>query len=225
MLAFGRTPDGVGIGVRLDAGERTVLTEVVDQVLALLSDDPGGTAEPGHEGAASHPLDGLRMDGPVEAPTDPALHRLLPDASRDDAEVTAEFRRLTEGDLRATKTGNLSLLRGLLDDARPDLVIPVRDAPGVAAALTDLRLVVSQRIGIRTDADAEAVYTLATTGAAGRSDRVDVGAVDSDGSAARVFLATVYVVLSLLQESLVDLLLDDLPLDGTEGSSPSDVAE
>lgn len=195
----------------VDPAERAVLLDVVDEVLALLDgEDPG-------RGAGEDPLDHLRVSAtPVVPPWDPALRRLLPDASRDDPEVTAEFRRLTEADLRSTKTANLLRLRSVVQGAAPELLVLPSEADAVAAALTDLRLVVSERLGVRTDADADALYTLV----GGRlQDEQELDEAEDRRRAAHRFLATVYVVLSVLQESLVGLMLEDLP--GTDPAEPS----
>lgn len=196
----------------LDGVERAALLDVVDDVVELLAaDETGtqltfGTGEPAGAGAgAAWP--GVRMDtGPVAAPSDPALRRLLPDGSRGEPEVAAEFRRLTEGELRGTKAGNLEVLRSLLAADGPDLRVAPSVAPAVAAALTDLRLVLAERLGIRSESDADAVYRLVVEGGP-----IDV--TDPDGVARR-FLATVSTLLGVLQESLVELMLEGLPGEG-----------
>lgn len=191
---------------RLGEAERAVLVDVVDGVVELLG---GPTTDPA-VGPERHPLDALRLsEGPVSTPDDPAVRRLLPDASVDDPQVTAEFRRLTDADLRATKVAHLRGLRTALVAGGSRVVVNREDADRVAAALTDLRLVVSERLGVRTDEDAERVYRTALGETPGTEDRPD--GRDPDGATARRrFLATVYVALSTLQESLVELMLTDL---------------
>ncbi len=191
-----RADDDGGWVVAIAPTERSVLLDVVDEVVELL----GGGESAAQRGvrAAQHPLDALTIDAlPVSPPEDRALRRLLPDASPD-AEVAAEFRRLTEMDLRATKTANLARLRAALADARTEVVVVPSEAPGVAAALTDLRLVISERLGVRSDEDAEEVYRLAAR-------------AGGAASSSRHLLAAVYAVLTQLQESLVELMVADLP--------------
>lgn len=106
---------------------------------------------------------------------------------------------MTEADLRATKTTHLGRLRSLL--AEPDAVLPPTEAPGVAAAMTDLRLVIAERLGVRDEADADAVYELTLAGG---------DATDADDGM-RLLLATVSTLLGILLESLVDLMTDELP--------------
>jgi hypothetical protein len=200
------TAEGAVYVARLEAPERAVLLEVVDDVMELLGHRPSPPPAVGDD-----PLAVLRMTvAPVPSPTDPALLRLLPHASQD-AEVAQEFRRLTEDDLRAGKHGRLLRLRACIDAAGPDLVVLPSEASLVAAALTDVRLVVSERLGIRTDADSDAVHRLVLEGVQPQGD---------DREEAGRLLATVHVMLSLLQESLVELMLARLP-DGPALGSPS----
>ena len=200
----------------LDEAERDVLLAVVDQVVELLGGLEAADAGPFRLGAA-----------PLGPPEDPAVRRLLPDASRADPEVAAEFRRLTEPELRASKITNLLRLRDAVADARPSLVVAPTAAPGIAAALTDVRLVLADRLGLRTDADAVALDdALAAALEAAEPqepeepvDPVDPGG-DGDSAVAHVlFVATVYQVLGLLQDSLVGLMLDGLPDD--DGPDPT----
>lgn len=108
-------PADEGWAADLGPGERSVLLEVVDEVLAMLRAQrpqwPGPTPDP----------------DPVDPPTDPALRRLLPDASRGAPDVAREFRRLTEADLREAKAANLEALRAALA-AGPRLVVAPDDA-------------------------------------------------------------------------------------------------
>lgn len=185
----------------LDGPEQGVLLAVVDEVVELLGGDP-------RRAVGDHPLEAVRLGvGPVPAPADPAVRRLLPDASRDDAEIAAEFRRLTEGDLRSTKVGNLLRLRAaLLAAGALEMAVASSEAPAVAAALTDVRLVIAERLGVRTEEDADAAQRLVLDG------RPEVGGVGATGAdAARRSLATVFVVLGMLQDSLVELMLGALP--------------
>jgi hypothetical protein len=83
---------------------------------------------------------------------DPALTRLFPVAYRDDPDAAAEFARYTRSGLVDTKTANAgavaaALTGGELVELSPDAAerwLPV---------LTDLRLIVAERIGIHADDD------------------------------------------------------------------------
>src|SRR5699024_5532412 len=134
----------------------------------------------------------------VSAPTDPALARLLPDASEDDDELNAEFRRLTESDLRRTKVARLRTVWETLRRGEGQLRIPVQDGMDWAAALNDVRLVISERLEITTEAEAEAIQQRAAGAVAGSEDEV------------RQALGMVYSALSWLQESLLQVMLPTL---------------
>ncbi len=142
-------PDDGAFVAHLDAPERALLVHLVDEVVSLL----GG---PAAADVAPFTLSGA----PVPAPVDPAVRRLLPDASRADPEMAAEFRRLTEADLRGAKVTQLLVLRAALADDVSEVVVQAADAPAAAAALTDVRLVAADRLGLRTDADADALQAM-----------------------------------------------------------------
>lgn len=184
---------------RLDAGERAVVASVVADVAELLG---AGRFEDGPR-SASTPVDGPSPDGwslrtaPVPPPQDPAVRRLLPDASRDDPEVAGEFRRLTEDDLRSRKVARLQRLWTSLVHGEPGwpehaLVVSPQAADDVAATITDLRLVLGERLDLRTDADSEALYD---------------GLATEPEDDVRAYLASVYGALSWLQESLLAVML------------------
>lgn len=90
--------------------------------------------------------------------------RLLPAAS-EDIEIAEQFRQLAEADLRSIKAARLVKLAGFVtgdslvqhedapgeerpSDMEADVVIPVADASDVAAAFTDLRLLLACLIEI-----------------------------------------------------------------------------
>lgn len=228
-----------GYVVTLHPAEREVVVALVSEVADLLGPDDAGSG-PG-DGARqddAHPDDAHPFDAsawssePVGAPDDPALHRLFPDAYPDDPEHAAEFRRLTEGDLRTTKSARLRTLIALLggsdghhhdraadpDDADPDdaedadpdeavqtveVMVPSDRAPDVVAALTDLRLVMAERMGVRTADDADALTELVTR-------PWGPEAADPERAATRL-RATLYLMLGVLQDTLLDAMAGDGP--------------
>jgi len=214
MRGFLATDAGYVAG--LDATEREVLATVVADVAELLG--AGRFTAAPRVGAPdvadpTQTLLGLHaVPAVVPAPIDPAVHRLLPDASDDDPELAAEFRRLTEGDLRETKVDRLRAL-WLALAARPaddDFLVARADAPALAATLTDLRLVLADRLGVESDEDSEALYDAL--------DRRDHGEANPGRSAREVlqdeirdYLGSLYAALSWLQESLLHVLTEDLP--------------
>jgi hypothetical protein len=230
VRAFRR--DGDALVAEVEPGEREVLATVVADVAELLG---GGRLEERSratdEEAASIGLR-LRLD-PLPAPDDPAVHRLLPDASRDDADVAAEFRRLTEDDLRQQKIDRLADLfdRLTADEAPPGedgdadahdaphdaprrhrargrhasatvVRVPKDRAPALAATLTDIRLVLGERLGVTDEQESE------------RLEHDVVGAdpdADDRAAQARQYLGSVFLALGWWQETLMACLLADLP--------------
>ncbi len=123
---------------------------------------------------------------------DPALARLLPDGHRADPHLAKEFRRLTESGLRARKRRNLALASAALQ-RRGHLVLTAEEAGALLKGLTDLRLVLGERLGLRTDEDADLVAEALRAGA------------DSDDP--WVSAAVLYDVLTWWQEALVAALV------------------
>jgi hypothetical protein len=185
----------------LDDVERTILAGVVADTAILLgarwAEGALGEAEP-----ATDPLDALDWDADrVESPSDPALARLLPEASREDAELAAEFRRLTEGSLRRGKVANLRVVWTALRMGSGPLAVPRAEAPRWASALTDVRLVLAARLGIETEEDADRVHDVA-------DGLVPVAEEDVEAEV-QAALASLYSALTWLQESLLQAMLDD----------------
>ncbi|MCL2424014.1 MAG: DUF2017 domain-containing protein [Micrococcales bacterium] len=184
------TQDVQAYAAAMSRTERTVLGQVVGDVEALLAPDVPVSADP------------LWLSTEVVVPPeDPAVARLLPDASRDDPDVATEFRRLTQEDLRATKVAGLHALSLRLSATPPgydprDVVVLMDEAPRTAAALTDVRLVLAERLGLRTDDDAE---SLAVELSDPRSDRPRRG------------LGDLYQALTWWQETLIHAMTESLP--------------
>lgn len=230
MRAFRR--EGDRFVAEMEAGERDVLATVVSDVAELLGiGERLETWEPVHPDGEDHDVDGpgrpdwARMAHlPYRTPEDPAVRRLLPDASRDDREVAREFRRLTEDDLRREKALRLvEVYRALIaDDVDPatgeryrsrqsdTAVVRVRAhrAPAFAAALTDIRLVLGERLGV-TDEEASAALEDEVVHA--------YPAADDHAAQARHYLGSVFLALGWWQETLMACLLAELP-DAPDGS-------
>lgn len=86
---------------------------------------------------------------------DPALERLFPVAYPDDPDAAAEFRQYTRSGLVDTKSARAGAVLAALLAARDDGYILLADdeAERWLPVLTDLRLVVAERLGIRNDED------------------------------------------------------------------------
>lgn len=155
--------------------------------------------------------------GPSPEPLDPALRRLLPDPNLTDPQASAEFRRLTGAGLRERKAATIHTailaLTGALAAAetgsgasraegsrrrrRPADVIVELDPPRAQAlmiALTDVRLVLGERLQLHTEDDADKVV-----------HRLEHSLDPEDPLVAMAFA---YDFLTWLQESLTQALLD-----------------
>jgi uncharacterized protein DUF2017 len=175
-----------GIQVNLDQQERDILVQLLGQLDDLLDDGFESSADPL---AAMTGMSGMDPDGPAPTtPKDPALARLLPDGNRDDPEASSEYRRLTEYGLRSRKRSGARLAAGAL--ARPEPVVLATDE-GLALmkSFTDVRLVLGERLELRTDEDAEKLH-----------ERLWAG----DGDPSWLATASIYELLTSWQEYLIE---------------------
>lgn len=142
--AFRRTSRG--IIVNLAKGERTILTTIFTDTIALLEPTVAENEDPL-----------AAMVGITESagtPSDPALARLLPPGSTTDDEDADEFRRYTERGLRERKIAGLQT--ALLTVGRSDpIALADAEAEAWLVALTDVRLVLAERLGVKTEEDFE----------------------------------------------------------------------
>ncbi|REE02691.1 DUF2017 domain-containing protein [Citricoccus nitrophenolicus] len=132
--------------------------DIVAELGPLGADDAGG----GEVAGVGNPV-GAGESTPVrEAPQDEALARLLPPGVHGDtpAEQAAagEFRALTEDGVRRAKTADLQRAVAALQ-VNP-VVLDEEHAIAFSRALNDVRLVLSARLGIDTDEDAERVHAV-----------------------------------------------------------------
>ena len=189
----------------LDDEERLVIGRIVADVAGLLGAEPFGLEIEEHGTTASDiddPFEYLRgLEESIKEPSDPAILRLLPNAAPTDREVSDEFRRLTDGELRATKIRRLRRIWEELGGTTDEWVVPADEALATAAALTDVRLVLASRLGLATDEDAERLHSeidLATH--ALETDDEHTLPIDPE----RVWLGMLYQALTWLQETLVE---------------------
>lgn len=173
-----------GISGRFEDAERELLRGLFRDVVALLEPDD----QPDEDPLAA--LVGITPN--ASEPEDPAVRRLLPNISKDDAEASLEFRRLTERSLRESKAG--ALRAAALGLESRDVLLDAAGASHWATALTDVRLVLAERLGIRTEEDAERIH--------GVTDWSDVGDDDVDA-----YLALVYNFVTWLQTTLIDAMM------------------
>jgi hypothetical protein len=171
-----------GITGYLEPAERDLLRGLLDDVISMLDSDARDNEDP------LAALIGLDMD--VKQPSDRALLRLLPNVLKDDDDGSLEFRQLTERSVRESKVGALRATAMGLD--KDELVLNLEDATRWSMALNDVRLVLSERLDIRDEADAEHIHSM--------QDWSQAEDVES-------YLALVYNFTTWLQESLVQAMI------------------
>ena len=185
---------GGRVKVKLGDADRGVVAGLLESVADLLEPPPvpQDTAEPSSSDEAAL-FAQLEADLTVPPPTDPAVARLLPDASRDDPELAQSFRRLTEHDLRERKRGALGQAAAALRRPSP-VVLADSEAQALLKGLTDVRLVLAERLGLATDEDAEFLHAALAAGARG-------------GEQEWAKAAELYEAVTYLQEELVRTIL------------------
>jgi hypothetical protein len=225
MTPFRSTPGGYV--ARWEAVERHVLARVARDVAELVRAESG-------IGPDVEVGDGIAFTGVGRVPHDPAVQRLLPDAHKDDPDVAADFRHLTQTDLAAAKVARLEAFADALDPendaaealddgldeqtwaAGTQILVPRDEAQAFAGALTDVRIVLAERLGLDDDASVELLHDEVIAGVAGDGPDDDLDEVDEldDGAGVdgeqRRYWGGVFVAAGFAQESLVDEMLADL---------------
>ncbi len=198
---------------KLDGVERGLVVGLMEQVHGMVVPAQRGPGDKGDQfdqivaGIGGMGL-GVSLSGEDQDPApstsasdDPALRRLFPSANREDDQAAAEFRRLTEHGLRSRKADNLAAAIGALT-APPDLdsgpgsgtrrvELDREQAVALVVALTDVRLVLGERLGLRTDDDMAAL------------EEQVAGLGPEDATA---YAVAVYDFLTWLQETLAEAL-------------------
>lgn len=149
-------------------------------------------------GTDAGPGAGPTPDPHRPAPADPALARLLPAGVAGDDEAAeraaGQFRALTEDAVRRSKTEDLQRAVAALQSS--PVVLSEPQAVSFGRALNDVRLVLSTRLGIESEEDAERVH-----------------AVDDWSAATDVesYMALLYNFTTWLLETLMVALTTRLP--------------
>ena len=146
----------------LSPGEATLLRTLVVPVMDLLNDParpapPPEPAEPGSPDEAADLFADLEKmfnettAAPPEAPADPVLARLLPDAYQDDPEAAGEFRKYTESSLREAKKYFAQTLLDTLPAKGGRVKLSADQARDWLRALNDVRLMFGVRLEVTED--------------------------------------------------------------------------
>lgn len=199
---------------RLDVVERGLVVGLMEQVLELVEPEaaPGAETQADPSAGSGDEFDQIvaglgsigvgvslsaadqvpELTGDVPARRDPALDRIFPTANREDDQLAAEFRRLTEDGLRARKAANLTTAIAALSGAADQKVsLLPEQALALLVALTDVRLVLGERLGLKHDSDLELLEE-------------QVSSLAQDDPA--VYALAVYDFLTWLQETLAHAL-------------------
>lgn len=195
---------------KLDAVERGLVVGLMEQVRELVEPAPVAPADEVPEGGGDEfdrivaglggigqgvslaADDQVQLAGGVPAPRDPALDRIFPTANREDDQIAAEFRQLTEQGLRARKTANLDMAIDALAHLEDQKVsLDQAQAVALVIALTDVRLVLGERLGLKQDDDLDLIEE-------------QVSSLEEDDPA--VYALAVYDFLTWLQETLAHAL-------------------
>ena len=208
-MAKGFSRSRRGIRAKFDDHEKALLAHLFVEVYELLDDKTAVEADP----LAAM----VGIGTAVKPPADPALARLLPDGHRDDPEASAEFRRYTEVGLRQRKRTGLETARRTL--GRPGvLLLDDSEAQAWVVALTDVRLVLAERMGLRTDDDHERLMDQVmdaidardegdSADAVGDRPASDLGGDPASDMVALEVMLSLYDFLTWLQETLVAALV------------------
>jgi hypothetical protein len=154
-----RSIKGGGASVWLSADEATLLRTLVASVAELLT-DPDRPAPPETQEAGSTDLfDDLEKmfnetTAPApEAPDDPVVARLLPDAYQDDPEAAGEFRKYTESSLREAKKYFAQTMIETLPPGGGRVKLTADQARDWLRSLNDVRLMFGVRLEVTEEFD------------------------------------------------------------------------
>lgn len=185
---------------RLDALERSVVVGLLRNALELIDPPPPAPRQDSGEDPFDAIVAGLESldSGPVPQSArsygdlDPALQRLFPAGNRTDDRAAAEFRRLTEPGLRRRKAETIERAISALSGNHENLALTRPEAVALLVALTDVRLVLGERLGLRHDDDVE---------------RLEAATATLPDEHPAVQALAVYDFLTWLQETLAHSLL------------------
>jgi len=160
-----RPMKGGGASAWLSPGEATLLRTLVVPVMELLNDPARPAPPPESDAGAAESTDTGSTDlfddlekmfneataAPPEAPADPVLARLLPDAYTGDPQAAGEFRKYTESSLREAKKYFAQTLLETLPPKGGRVKLNADQARDWLRALNDVRLMFGVRLEVTED--------------------------------------------------------------------------
>jgi len=183
---------------RMSVDEIAVVVQLLRLTRDFVAPDRAETGDP-----LTDLIAGMEESDPApDEPEDPALRRLLPSAHQGDPAQAAEFRALTEHSLRVRKARVLTAAIDALDEASPPKVdLSAEQAQDLLVALTDVRLVLGERLGLRDDDDSAALHEEVAEQPSAR--------LEGEQDLERAQRAAYYDFLSWMQETLATSLLEE----------------
>ena len=156
---------------------------------------PGGEDDASTDAAFWDLVGSLTSDEVQIDLEDPAVKRLLPDGRSDAAGANGseQFRQLAQDDIRQDKIADLQRAYAQLQSG--SLMLTQSEAEAFGRALNQVRLVLSSRLNIESEQDAERVHR--------------IGSVDQ-ATDVESYMALLYNFVSWLQETLMQALIGDL---------------
>jgi Domain of unknown function (DUF2017) len=148
---------GGGASVWLSADEAALLRALVVPVMELLNDPARPAPAPSEPAESADLFDDLEKmfnettATPPDAPADPVLARLLPDAYQEDPEAASEFRKYTESSLREAKKYFAQTLLDTLPAKGGRVKLSADQARDWLRALNDVRLMFGVRLEVTED--------------------------------------------------------------------------
>ena len=124
-----RAARGGDVVARLDPAEAGIVGLLLDQLEQLLDADADDVSG------------------------DPVMARLLPDGHRNDPELAADYRELTESSLREGKAADLALVRASLPSGGGEVRLDRDQAAAWLRSTNDLRLALGTRLDITEDTE------------------------------------------------------------------------
>jgi len=152
-----RPTEGGGASVWLSADEATLLRTLVVPVMEMLNDPDRPAPVPAEPAESTDLFDDLEKmfneatATPPEAPVDPVLARLLPDAYQDDPEAAGEFRKYTESSLREAKKYFAQTVLETIPPNGGSVKLTADQARDWLRALNDVRLMFGVRLEVTED--------------------------------------------------------------------------
>ena len=152
-----RPVKGGGARAWLSPDEATLLRTLVVPVMELLNDPERPAPPPPESDESTDLFDDLEKmfnettSPPPEAPVDPVLARLLPDAYQDDPEAAGEFRKYTESSLREAKKYFAQTLLETVPPKGGRVKLTADQARDWLRALNDVRLMFGVRLEVTED--------------------------------------------------------------------------